>query len=61
MESLTIEMTFKRPTLGELQPKKKTPNATANVKFGTGFFGFFFGFFSVFPFWPILTGLTGSC
>ena len=21
----------------------------------------FFRFFSVFPFWPILTGLTGSC
>ena len=54
--------------VGGFQPKK--PNATANFKFGTGFFRFFsvfFGFFrffsvfSVFPFWPILTGLTGSC
>ena len=51
---------------GGCNPKKK-PNATANFKFGTGFFRFFFGFFfgfirffSVFPFWPILTGLTGS-
>ena len=52
---------------GGCNPKK--PNATANFKFGTGFFGFlcffffffFFVFFSVFPFWPILTGLTGSC
>ena len=47
---------------GGCNPKK--PNATANFKFGTGFFRFFFGFFSVFsvfPFWPILTGLTGSC
>ena len=42
---------------GGLQPKKK-PNATANFKFGTGFFGLFL-FFSVFPFCPILTGLTG--
>ena len=25
------------------------------------FFSVFFGFFSVFPFWPILTGLTASC
>ena len=28
-----------------------------------GFFSFFFGFlrfFPVFPFWPIMTGLTGS-
>ena len=43
---------------------QKKPNATANFKFGTGFFRFFFGFFrffSVFPFWPILTGLTASC
>ena len=49
---------------------QKKPNATANFKFGTGFFGFFrffFGFlfcffsvFSVLPFWPILTGLTAS-
>ena len=47
---------------GGCNPKK--PNATANFKFGTGFFdfiGFFFFFFSVFPFWPILTGLTGCC
>ena len=43
---------------GGYNPKK--PNATANFKFGTGFFGFF-RFFSVFPFWPILTGLTASC
>ena len=41
---------------------QKKPNATANFKFGTGFFRFFsvffgfFRFFSVFPFWPILTG-----
>ena len=57
---------------GGCNPKK--PNATANFKFGTGFFRFFsvffwffsvffgfFRFFSVFPFWPILTGLTASC
>ena len=51
---------------GGCNPKK--PNATANFKFGTGFFSVFFGFFlvffdffSVFPFWPILTGLTASC
>ena len=36
---------------------QKKPNATANFKFGTGFFRFFL----VFPFWPILTGLMGSC
>ena len=53
---------------------QKKPNATANSKFGTGFFRFFFRFFSVFfgffrffsvflvfPFWPILIGLTASC
>ena len=58
--------------IGGLQPKK--PNATANFKFGTGFFRFFrfffrfFRFFSVFPFWQILAGLnvngfllSGSC
>ena len=50
---------------GGCNPKK--PNATSNFKFGTGFFRFFlvsfgfFRFFSVFPFWPILTGLAGSC
>ena len=34
---------------------------TANYKFGTVFFRvfyFIFRFLSVFPFWPILTGLT---
>ena len=47
---------------GGLQPKK--PKTTANFKFGTGFFVSFWCFsflFSVFPFRPILTGLTGSC
>ena len=56
----------KREKLGGVATQKK-PNATANFKFGTGFFRFFsvffcfFRFFSVFPFWPILTGLTASC
>ena len=36
---------------------QKKPKTTANFKFGTGFFRVFF---SVSPFWPILTGLTGS-
>ena len=49
--------------IGGIATQKK-PNATANFKFGTGFFRFFWvflGFFSVFPFWSILTGLTASC
>ena len=37
---------------GGLLPKKA--KTTANFKLGTGFF-------LVFPFWPILIGLTGSC
>ena len=32
----------------------KKPKTTANFKFRTVFF------FSIFPFWPILAGLTGS-
>ena len=43
---------------GSCYPKK--PNATANFKFGTGFFCLFFSVF-LFKFWPILNGLTGSC
>ena len=38
---------------GGCNPKK--PNATANFKFGTGFFGFFLVFFSVFFGFSILT------
>ena len=41
---------------GGCNPKK--PKTTVNLKFGTGFFSVFF--FSVFPFLPILTGLTSS-
>ena len=44
---------------GGCNPKKL--NATANFKFGTGFFRFFFLFFRFFHLWQILTGLTGSC
>ena len=50
---------------------QKKPNATANFKFGTGFFGFFrfFWFFSVFSVFPFLVNfdwfngflLSGSC
>ena len=54
--------TFETGGGGGVETKKT--KTTANFKFGTGFFGFFFGFpdfFGFFSFWPILTGLTGSC
>ena len=49
---------------GGLQPKKTERYHKFHICdwfFFRFFFSVFVGFFSVFPFWPILTGLTGSC
>ena len=43
---------------GGCNPKNRRPPQISNL--GLVFLGFLSFFFSVFPFWPILTGLTGS-